>query len=213
MAGGKCTCDTEKEAADLFNVTVGSDEKCFQNSCSTSNKKACADAVYFKIEHLSICLHCAEYDNRFVYSLRDVIGLVSLATDWDRKMKYKRQAMYKKKFERTKNFLVQLYLPCEEKVEDFISEPGFIYVIIDQIVNGENITEAEHPVVNWLTRVAEMPILNSMICVLKPALLKQPTDTDTQENTVPKVVPPISADNIKKNDPLVRRIMSLEMPK
>ena len=104
---------------------------------------------------------------------------------------------------------MQLYLPFEEKVEDFTSESGFIYVAIDQIVNGENITNAERPVVNWLTRVAEMPILNSMICVLKPAFLKQPTDTDTQENTVSRVMPPISADNVKKNNPLVRRIMSL----
>ena len=62
-------------------------------------------------------------------------------------------------------------------------------------------------------RVAEMPVLNLMICVLKSTLLKQPTDTDTQENMVMRMMPPISADNVKKNDPLIRRIMSLEMPK
>ena len=55
-------------------------------------------------------------------------------------------------------------------------------------------------------RVAEMP-------VLKLKLLKQPTDTDTQENMVMRMMPPISADNVKKNDPLIRHIMSLEMPK
>ena len=87
-----------------------------KRSSKAACKTDCPNAIYFNIQDLNVCLHCTEYEDRMYFSLKDVTKLISFCSEWDRRAKFRKICNFKEKLERQQSFLIQLCLPCKDKI-------------------------------------------------------------------------------------------------